>query len=263
MLGAISGDIIGSVFEHQPVKTTEFPLFSNESTYTDDTVLTVAVAEAILKGVDYGLVIRSYGRKYPNAGYGIRFYDWLHDPNPRPYSSWGNGSAMRVSPIGFAFGTVDEVLREARRSAEITHNHPEGIKGAQSVALAVFLARSGAAKEDIKKELAGRFGYDLDRRLDDIRPSYRFDASCRGTVPEAIISFLEGDGLIGAVRNAVSLGGDSDTLAAIAGGIAEAFSGPVPDDVFIEAAARLPGEFLSVIGDFYEAAGLPHPGVDR
>lgn len=229
MIGAIAGDIIGSVYEQRPIKTKDFPLFSEWCTFTDDTVLTVAIADAILSGTPYLESIRVTGRRHPGAGYGGSFIRWLHSKEPRPYNSWGNGSAMRVSPVGFAFSTQDEVLRQARLTAEITHNHPEGIKGAEATALAVFLARTGHGKAAIRDRIMDGFGYDLDRTVDDIRPSYGFDISCQGTVPEAIIAFLDSDSYEDAVRNAVSLGGDSDTLACITGGIAEAFYGSIPD----------------------------------
>jgi ADP-ribosylglycohydrolase len=192
-------------------------------------VLTVAIADAILSGKPYVDSIRHTGRKYPNAGYGGSFIRWLHLPDAGPYNSWGNGSAMRVSPVGFAFPTEDEVLRQAKMTAEITHNHPEGIKGAQATALAVFLARTGSGKETIRSHVAAMFGYDLNRTVDEIRPSYAFDVSCQGTVPQAITAFLDSQSYEDAIRNAISLGGDSDTLACITGGIAEAFYGETPD----------------------------------
>ncbi len=231
MIGAIAGDIIGSVYEAAPIKSTDFPLFGPGCRFTDDSVLTIAVARAILEDRPYGASIRDLGQRYPRAGYGYSFYNWLTSPDPRPYHSWGNGSAMRVSPVGYAFETRQAVLDEAKRSAECTHNHPEGIKGAQSVALAVFLARKGVDKERIRTELERRFGYDLRRTLDTIRPLYTFDVSCQGSVPESIICFLEGRDWESTVRNAVSLGGDTDTMACIAGGIAEALYGPVAAEV--------------------------------
>jgi ADP-ribosylglycohydrolase len=231
MIGAIAGDIIGSVYEHRPSKTKEFPLFDPACKFTDDTVLTVAIADAILSGRSYLDSVRKIGRRYPEAGYGGTFIRWLYSHDPRPYNSWGNGSAMRVSPVGFAFSSEDEVLEHAKMTAEISHNHPEGIKGAQAVALAVFLAKTGARKEQIRTRITDLFAYDLDRTLDDIRPGYFFDVSCRGTVPEAIISFLDSVSYEDALRNAVSLGGDSDTLACITGGIAEAFYGTVPKEI--------------------------------
>jgi ADP-ribosylglycohydrolase len=231
MIGAIAGDIIGSVYEFNPYKSKDFPLFQDSCQFTDDTVLTVAVAQAILTDGDYRARVLGFGRRYPNAGYGSGFNKWLHIQDPKPYYSFGNGSAMRVSPVGFAFGTADDVLREAARSAEFTHNHPEGIKGAQATALAIFLARTARDKDLIRKEITSRFEYDLGRTVDEIRPYYGFDETCQRTVPEAIISFLESDSCEDAIRNAVSLGGDADTLACIAGGIAEAFYGPVSPSV--------------------------------
>lgn len=231
MIGAMAGDIIGSVFEWNPVKTTDFPLFSPRSRFTDDSVLTAAVALAIMTDGDYAASIKRLGRRHADAGYGGRFQQWLHAQSNLPYNSWGNGAAMRVGPVGFAFDTVAQVLLEAKRSAEITHNHPEGIKGAQAVALAVFLARSGKNKHNIQNQVRQRFGYDLNRRLAEIRPGYGFDVSCQGSVPEAIIAFLEADSVEDAIRNAVSLGGDSDTMACIAGCIAHAFYRSIPKHI--------------------------------
>lgn len=210
-------------------------------------MLTVAVATAIQDRRPYDECIREFGRRYPDAGYGYSFYRWLMSPAPQPYNSWGNGSAMRVSPVGFAFDTEQAVLAEAKRSAECTHNHPEGIKGAQAVALAIFLARTGADKQAMRSELMQRFGYDLARTLDAIRRAYSFDVSCQGSVPESIICFLEGHDWESSVRNAVSLGGDSDTMACIAGGIAEAFHGPLPDEVRAQVQGRLPRELWQAV----------------
>jgi ADP-ribosylglycohydrolase len=231
MIGAIAGDIIGSVYEHHQIKTKEFPLFHPQCRFTDDTVLTVAIADAILSGRPYIESVREIGRRYSGAGYGEAFIRWLHSDDPRPYKSWGNGSAMRVSPVGFAFQSEEEVLRQAKMTAEISHNHPEGIKGAQATALAVFLARTGIGKEQIRSRIAKKFGYDMNRTADNIRPAYSFDLSCQGTVPEAIIAFLDSDSYEDAVRNAISLGGDSDTLACITGGIAEAFYGDITEEI--------------------------------
>jgi len=231
MIGAIAGDIIGSVYEFRQIKTKTFPLFRPTCEFTDDSVLTVAVAKAILTDGDYRKAVLETGRRYPDSGYGAAFSLWLHSPDPKPYNSWGNGSAMRVSPVGFAFDSTAEVLSEAARSAEFTHNHPEGVKGAQATALAVLLARTTRDKELIRREIASRFGYDLDRTVDGIRPTYKFDESCQHTVPEAIIAFLDSISYEDAVRNAISLGGDSDTLACITGGIAEAFYGPVSSSI--------------------------------
>ena len=257
MLGAVAGDVIGSIFEWERIKTTDFPLFSPRSEFTDDTVLTVAAAYAILQGEDYVTAFKDFGRRYPGKGYGGFFLFWLNSPDNHPYNSWGNGSAMRVSPVGFAFDTVEEVLSEAKKSAEVTHNHPEGIKGAQATALAIFLARMGGSKDDIRAEISVRFAYDLDQRLDDIRPAYQFDESCQGTVPPAIIAFLESEDVEDAIRKAVSLGGDSDTLACITGGISHAFYKHIPNEIVANVRNRLPEEFLQII-DAFRARYLPN-----
>jgi len=212
-------------------------------------VLTVAIADAILSGRPYVESVREIGRRYPGAGYGEAFIRWLHSDDPRPYNSWGNGSAMRVSPVGFAFSSDDEVLRHAKMTAEVSHNHPEGIKGAQATALAVFLARTGIRKEQIRARIAEEFGYDLNRTVASIRPHYSFDVSCQGTVPEAIIAFLDSESYEDAVRNAISLGGDSDTLACITGGIADAFYG-VPESIWDEAQSRLTPGLLEIVQNF-------------
>ncbi|MEJ2101112.1 MAG: ADP-ribosylglycohydrolase family protein [Desulfobacterales bacterium] len=250
MIGAIAGDIIGSVYEHRPIKTKEFPLFDSRCRFTDDSVLTVAVADAILRDRTYLVSIREIGRRYPAAGYGGAFIQWLHSHDPRPYNSWGNGSAMRVSPVGFAFDTAEEVLHEAQKTAEISHNHPEGIKGAQATALAVFLARTIHDKEEIRKQIGKRFGYDLKRAVDDVRAGYAFDVSCQKTVPEAIIAFLDSQSYEDAVRNAVSLGGDSDTLACITGAIAEAFYGAVPPRIRMKVEQLLTPDLWAITESF-------------
>lgn len=250
MIGAIAGDIIGSVYEHCTIKTKDFPLFNAESTFTDDTVLTVAIADSILRNRPYRDSVLAIGRRYPLAGYGGSFIKWLHSDDPQPYNSWGNGSAMRVSPVGFAFDTRERVLKEARKTAEISHNHPEGIKGAQATALTVFLARTSNSKEDIRLEINRLFAYDLDQTVDEIRPGYSFDISCQGTVPQAIVSFIDSDSYEDAVRNAISLGGDSDTLACIAGGIAEAFYGPVSDEIRSIVIGHLPPDLLEITEKF-------------
>jgi len=250
MIGAIAGDIIGSVYEHRPIKTKAFPLFDYGCRFTDDSVLTLAVADSILTGRPYLESMRDIGRRYPDAGYGGAFIQWLYSRDPQPYNSWGNGSAMRVSPVGFAFATEDEVLRQAQETAAISHNHPEGIKGAQATALAVFLARTTHDKEKIRRQIGQRFGYDLDRCVDDIRPGYAFDVSCQGTVPEAIIAFLDSKSYEDAVRNAVSLGGDSDTLACITGAIAEAFYGAVPSRIRIKVKAFLTPDLWAIAENF-------------
>ncbi|KUG04088.1 putative hydrolase [hydrocarbon metagenome] len=250
MLGAIIGDIVGSVYEWSPVKTIEFDLFSPRSRFTDDTVLTVAVADAILHQKDYARTIWAYGRKYPHAGYGGSFANWLKSNDLQPYGSFGNGSAMRVSPVGFAFDTEDEVLTEALRTAQVTHNHPEGIKGAQATALAIWIARQGKSKAEIKEKLERRFAYDLSRTLDDIRPAYSFDVSCQGSVPESIIAFLESNNYEDAVRKAISLGGDSDTMACIAGGIAQAFYKEIPEPMVNQAWLLLDDDLKKIVEQF-------------
>ncbi len=252
MIGAIAGDIIGSVYERHRIKTKDFPLFGAGSRFTDDTVLTVALAEAILTGRDYGGLMREYYRSYPRAGYGGMFRSWALDPDAGPYNSFGNGSAMRISPAGFAYGTLEEVMDMTRRFTETTHNHPEGVRGAQATAAAVFLARTGSTKEQIRRHITATFAYDLDRTLDEIRPRYRFDVTCQGSVPEAIIAFLESSDYEDAVRNAVSLGGDSDTQACITGGIAEAYYGGVPECIGEAALALLVNRLRSVTLRFME-----------
>lgn len=256
MIGAIAGDIIGSAYEYYPITTKDFPLFHPYCEFTDDTVLTVAIAEAILTGRPYQELVREFGRRYPGAGYGASFTQWLFSDVPQPYNSWGNGSAMRVSPVGFALTSEEEVLREARQTAKISHDHPEGIKGAQAAALAVFLARTGNRKGQIRDRVAEQFGYDLNRSVDDIRPSYSYDISCQGTVPEAIVAFLDSESYEDAVRNAISLGGDSDTLACITGGIAEAFYGGVPDGIRAKVQECLTPDLWEVTEAFCGRYGL-------
>jgi ADP-ribosylglycohydrolase len=250
MLGAIAGDVIGSVYEANPVKHPDFPLFPPGARFTDDTVLTMATADALMGDGDYAAAYRRFGRAFPHAGYGGTFYRWLFTDGAGPYGSWGNGAAMRVSPVGFALGDVESVLEEAARSAAVTHDHPEGIKGAQATALAVFLARQGLDRDSLRDEIQGRFGYDLGRSIAAIRPHYHFDVSCQGSVPESLIAFLESRDFEGAVRNAVSLGGDADTMACIAGAVAEAFYGGVPAAIAAETRLRLPKRFLQVLGRF-------------
>ena len=256
MIGAIAGDIIGSVYEQYPIKNISFPLFSASSQFTDDTVLTLAVADSILNKTDYATSLKAFARRYPTAGYGMSFYQWMQSSSVEPYHSWGNGSAMRVSPVGFAFNSTESVLNEAEQSAAVTHNHPEGIKGAQATALAIYLARKGAGKAEIQHEITGRFGYRLDRSLDDIRATYSFDISCQGSVPESIIAFLESRDFEGAIRNAISLGGDADTMGSIAGGIAQAFFNKIPPAIIAEVRQRLPAEFLELIDEFNDRYGI-------
>jgi ADP-ribosylglycohydrolase len=249
MIGAIAGDIIGSVYEFDGIKSKHFDLFSPDCCFTDDTVLTVALAESILTGNDYASLMKAYYRRYPNAGYGGLFHGWAQAQRSQPYNSWGNGAAMRISSVGFAFDTLDEVLGRAAEYTAVTHNHIEGIKGAQATAAAIFLARTGSTKTDIKQYTTAAFRYDLSRSVDEIRPTYRFNESCQETVPEAIVCFLESTDFEDAIRNAVSLGGDSDTLACITGGIAQAYYG-VPAAIADRAMLILDDDLRGVTGRF-------------
>lgn len=257
MIGAILGDIIGSPYEFdQGNKTKDFPLFSRNSQFTDDTVMTVAVAQALLsidQDADTETIrqaitvsMQKWGWEYPWAGYGSRFRYWLLADNPQPYNSWGNGSAMRVSSVGWMYDSLERTLEVAKATAEVSHNHPEGIKGAQATAAAIYLARNGSGKESIRKYITESFGYDLTRTCDEIRPDYYHVESCQETVPEAITAFLEGKSFEDVIRTAVSLGGDCDTLTCIAGSIAEAFYG-IPEELDIECQKRIPQEMLSVL----------------
>jgi len=252
MLGAIAGDIIGSVHEFVVTKTTDFPLFVADSRFTDDTVLTVAVADCMLTGASYVDKFHEYTHAYSNRGYGLRFFHWVHRGSREPYNSWGNGSAMRVSSVAYAFDTLEEVRAEARASAEVTHNHPEGVRGAEATATATFLARQGASKKEIRELVEKQFGYDLSNSIAGIRPTYAFDESCQGTVPQAITAFLESEDYEGAVRLAISLGGDADTLACIAGGIAGAFYGGVPQHIAVPAWDLLDDRLRNTITRFCE-----------
>jgi ADP-ribosylglycohydrolase len=256
VLGAIVGDIIGSVHEGAATKTMDFELCSPDCRFTDDSILTVAVADALLTGSDYAEKFREYFARYPGAGYGMYFTLWASRDGMPPYDSWGNGSAMRVSPVAYAFDSLDSVMTEAARSAEVTHNHPEGIRGAQATATAVYLARRGEPKESIRGVIDERFGYPLRRTLDEIRPTYRFDVSCQGTVPPALIAFLESRSYEDTVRRAISLGGDADTLACIAGSIAEAHYGGVPRELETWALSLLDDSLRRVISAFRSRYGL-------
>jgi len=255
MLGAIAGDIIGSVYEANPIKTTEFPLFRPGSRPTDDTVLTVALADTILSGTPYQDNLKEYFYRYPDAGYGGTFIQWALSTTREPYNSWGNGSAMRVSPVAFAYSTLEECLEHAERSAKVTHNHPEGIKGAQATAAAILLARTGASKATIKEHIEDNFGYDLSQPLAELREWYSFDVSCQGTVPPALIAFLASEDFEDAVRKAISLGGDSDTLACIAGGIAQAFYGGVPEHIKAKGFESLEDGLIQVVEEFCRRVG--------
>ena len=263
MYGAILGDIIGSPFEFdQGNKSKEFPLFSKHSTFTDDTVMTIAVAEAtmdLLSEAHGGKAkmiasMKKFGKLFPRAGYGGMFRRWLQWDDPQPYGSYGNGSAMRVSSVAWLFDEIESVRAVARLSAEVSHNHREGIKGAEATASAIFLARTGSTKEEIKAYIEDNFGYDLSRSCDEIRPNYHHVETCQETVPEAITAFLEGESFEDVIRTAVSLGGDCDTLTCIAGSIAEGFYG-VPDYLKQECIKRLPDELKSVLERFDKRIG--------
>ncbi|MBQ9326523.1 MAG: ADP-ribosylglycohydrolase family protein [Clostridia bacterium] len=262
MYGAILGDMIGAPYEFdRGGKTKVFPLFVNRSQFTDDTVMTIAVAEALMGVVPQdtdekictavGDAMRRWGRAYPHAGYGGRFRVWLQSEDPRPYGSYGNGSAMRVAAAGWLYDTLEETRRMARLTAVVTHNHPEGIKGAEATASAIFLARTGHSKDEIRTYTVNAFGYDLSRTCDEIRPSYHHVESCQQTVPEAMTAFLEGTDFEDVIRTAVSLGGDCDTLTCIAGSIAEAFFG-VPETMQSECRKRLPGDIRAVLDRFMD-----------
>ena len=279
LLGGIIGDIVGSVYEFNNIKTKDFPLFSERSSYTDDTVMTIAVADALKSGIgdsdhpvyyDGELIsskdialnrrldciesMRRWGRKYPHpmGSYGGRFAEWLFGPDISPYHSFGNGSAMRVSAAGWCRSTLEETLEAAKNTAEVTHDHPEGIKGAQATAAAIFLARTGKSVPEIREYIESKFGYDLSRTCDEIRPTYclyGIDETCQGTVPEALTAAFEGKDFEDVIRLAVSLGGDSDTLACIAGSVAEALYG-IPKEIAEEALRRLPEDMRDVLRQF-------------
>ena len=250
LLGAVAGDVIGSVFEWNALKSIRFPLLNPRCFFTDDTVMTIAVADALLHHLDYVTAFHYWGRKYPDAGYGGNFGRWLKNRENRPYNSWGNGSAMRVSPVGWFFNTLESVLQNAGKSAAVTHDHPEGIKGAQAVAAAIFWAREGENRETIAQNIRAHFGYPLDRTLDEIRPYYGFDESCQGSVPEALQAFLESVDYESSIRLAISLGGDADTQACIAGSIAGAFYGEIPDEIAAFVRSKLPEDMLVVVDKF-------------
>lgn len=252
MLGAIIGDVMGSTFEHDSIKDVEFPLYPEGSEFTDDSILTIATGYAIMKKVDYAGSYRKIGRKFPKAGWGSMFNQWLLSEDMGPYDSYGNGSAMRVSPIGWAYDDVGLVLSEAAKSAAVSHNHAEGIKGAQAIALTIFLAREGKDREEIRHWISTHFDYDLDRTCFDIRPDYEFDVSCQGSVPEAIIAFLDSDDFESAVRLAISLGGDSDTLGCMTGAIAEAYYKEIPMSLAKPAVKCLPKAFKKFMKKFYK-----------
>ncbi len=261
MLGAIVGDVVGSRFEGAGFKGTELEMVAPGCAFTDDTVLTVATAAALVEDRPYGDLYQEYFRRYPSRGFGGWFVQWGLSDDPQPYGSFGNGSAMRVAPVGWAFDDLDTVLAQARATAEPTHDHPQGIAGAQAVAAAVFLARMGADREQIRSELSARFGYDLDRTVESIRPAYGFEVSCQRSVPEAIVAFLDSSSFEHAVRLAVSLGGDSDTQACISGAVAEAFYGGVPEGLAARVTPLLDRPLLEIVQRFAARYGVPLPAA--
>lgn len=259
MYGAIIGDICGSIYEFHNLKVYDpkkIPLIDERCFFTDDTVCTCAIIDALLSNKNYKKAVYRWANKYPKRGYGHRFALWYTSLFPRPYNSWGNGSAMRVSGIGWEFGTIDETLEEAKRSARITHNHPEGIKGAQATAAAIFLARNGQSKDTIKMFIEDTFGYNLHRSLAEIRPHYEFDETCQGSVPEAIIAFLESEDYTTTIQNAISIGGDTDTIACIAGGIAEAYYKHIPNELLDFAKQKLSEEMVELLDRFYREINI-------
>ena len=268
VFGAVVGDIVGSVFEWDNIKTVEFPLFVERSFITDDSVMTVAIAEALMNAARDGDAapaiglhalrhasvesMRKFGRRYPDAGYGGRFGAWLHDRKPKPYNSWGNGSAMRVSPVAWVAESLERAELLAAATAEVTHNHPEGIRGAQATAACAYLALQGRSNDEIRRYVEANHGYDLEFTIEGIRAGYQYDVSCMGSVPQAIVAFLESSGFEDAIRRAISIGGDSDTIAAITGGIAQARYG-VPDEIAAQARRRMPDDLLQVMDGFWAA----------
>ncbi|WP_206082120.1 ADP-ribosylglycohydrolase family protein [Maribellus sediminis] len=259
MIGAIIGDIVGSRFEFSNFKSKEFELFHKDCDYTDDTICTIATADWLLRDdqnteQSYAKILQDWCRKYPHpkGGYGGRFHSWIYDETRQPYRSYGNGSAMRVSPVGWIFSTIEKTIEVAATSAKVSHDHTEGIKGAQATSAAIFLARNGNSKEQIKNSIETQFGYDLNRTVEEIRPIYKYNETCQRTVPEAIISFLDSTDFEDAIRNAISLGGDADTLTCITGAIAEAYYGTsVLEVIAQEVFNRLPQEFSQIILRFY------------
>lgn len=257
MLGAIVGDFVGSVHEFVATKRKDFPLVDSRCTVTDDSLLTVAVAEWVMDGTDLVTRFHQLVSAYPGAGWGGMFAQWASARRREPYNSFGNGAAMRVSPVGWAFETLEDTLDAAAESSRVTHDHPEGIKGAQAAATAVYLARTARDKAVIRREITERFGYDLEGTVEEIRPTYQFNETCQGTVPEAIVAFLDATDFEDALRNAVSLGGDADTLACIAGGIAHAYYGSVPEILGDAALASLPAPLRGVWYEFRDRYDVP------
>jgi ADP-ribosylglycohydrolase len=259
MLGAIIGDIVGSIYEFANTKSTEFDMFTPWSSFTDDSVMTLAVAKWLAEDEAHTIhyliyCMQELGNRYPNAGYGGNFSAWLREDEPQPYNSWGNGAGMRVSPVGLYAKTLDEALALAALTASVSHNHPEGVKGAQAIATSVFLCKEGKSKQEIKEYVEKTFEYDLNRKIRDIRPTYNFDVSCQGSVPEAIIAFLEGNSFEAVIRLAVSLGGDSDTIACMAGAIAACIY-PIPDWITAKCDEILPENLRKFMDSFLDLIG--------
>jgi ADP-ribosylglycohydrolase len=253
MLGAITGDIIGSVYEFTNVKPDlDFQLFCPDSEFTDDTVLTVALADSVLSNIDYKVKLSEYYHLYPHCSYGSRFHLWAARKEQPPYKSWGNGSAMRVSPVGWAYNDLETTFQKAKESAEVTHNHLEGIKGAQATASSIFLARTKHSKKEIKEFVEKNFSYNLDLDLEELRKNYKFNESCQDTVPQAIFTFLISENFEDSIRKAIYIGGDSDTLACINGSIAEAFYGDVPKNIADEVYKRMDSRITIITNDFRE-----------
>ncbi len=247
MLGAIAGDILGSIHEFHPIKIKNFDLLNSECVFTDDTVMTAAVADSLMNKIPYVESLQMWGRKYPRAGYGGWFSKWIDSDFPKPYNSFGNGSAMRCSSVGWLFEDEGSVLEEAKKSAEVTHNHPEGIKGAQAVALGVMQCRQGRTKLEIQEKLEDLFDYDLSQTMEQVKFNYSFDVTCQGSVPQAITAFLESEDFEDAIKNAISLGGDADTQACIAGALAEAFYMKIPDQIKEFVLTRITPDILDVL----------------
>ena len=255
MLGAIIGDIVGSRFEWNNLRKKEFEFLSDKCFFTDDSVMTVAIAKALLESKkDSDLssntikYMRLFGMRYPDAGYGLRFTDWIYSASPKPYNSWGNGSAMRVSACGEVATSLEEAIKLSKIVTEVTHNHPEGIKGAEATTVVIYLARCGKNISEIRDYITKNY-YDINFTLDEIRDTYRFNESCQGTVPQALEAFFESTSFEDAIRNAISIGGDSDTLGAIVGGMAEAYYG-IPDDIRKKALTYLTKDLLEIVSEF-------------
>ena len=260
MLGAVAGDIIGSIYEHNNIKSKDFPLFGPNCAFTDDTVMTLAVADCIMQRGDFAEYLRAYGRRYPDVGYGGLFLKWVNSDDAPAYGSWGNGSAMRVSPAAYVGRNVKEVRILAGRTASVTHNHPDAVNGAKAVATAIWLANHEAGPDEIRDELSKRYNYDLTRTIDKLRSVSDFDVSCRGTVQSSLICALNSTTFEDAIRNAISIGGDSDTLACITGSIAEALHG-IPRDIAEKTVSYLTGDLAQVAINFRKRFPLPMEGA--